>query len=167
LVPILSKFIVLQQGIESRGFYVRDVERKVRCSCDPLCNDFGCLGLVAEVGRGENHGGSLGFFQSKEDDLRTSQPGHLQCGHAIGSDLAVVLTLAEIRFGTKKRLDVSGSKAGEGSELRLVFAGDEERLTGLEEDPSCSRRAEGCVDENLGCPEPGESVEGRSSKEVY
>ena len=75
--------------------------------------------------------------------------------------------MAEIRFGTKKRLDVSGGEAGEGSDLRLVLVGNEERLPGLEEDPPCSRRAEGCVDENLGCPKPGESVEGRSSEEVY
>ena len=77
------------------------------------------------------------------------------------------MTLAEIRFGAKEWLDVSGGETGEGSGLRLIFVGNEERLTGLEEDPSCGRRTEGCVDENLGCPEPGESVEGGSSEEVY
>jgi len=109
----------------------------------------------------------LGFFQSEEDDLWTFQPGHLERGYTIGCDISVVLTLTEIRFEAKERLDVSGGEAGEGSDLRLVFVGDKERLTGLEEDPACSRRAEGCVDENLGRPEPGESVERRSSEEVY
>ena len=129
MVPILGEFAVLQQGIESSGFQVRDIKREVGCSGDSLCDDFGCLGLVAEIGRGENQSGSLRFFQSKEDDLRTSQPGHLECRYAIRCDLSVDLTLTEIRFRAKERLDISGGEAGEGSGLRLVFVGNEERLT--------------------------------------
>ena len=167
LISILGKLDVLQHGIESGGFHVRDIERKVRRSRDLPCSDLGRLVPIAEVGLGENDGGSLRFFQSEKDYPGTSQPGHLECGYAIGCDLSVALALAEMRFWTKKRLDVSGGETGEGSELWLFFVGNEERLAGLEEDPSCRRRADGCVDETLGRPEPGESVEGRTSEEVY
>jgi len=109
----------------------------------------------------------MGFLQSEEDDLWTSQPGHLECGHAIRCDFSVVLALAEIRFEAKQRLDVSGGETGKRSELWLVFVGNDERLAGLEEDPPGRRRVEDGVDETLGCPEPGESVEGGTSEEVY
>lgn len=109
----------------------------------------------------------MGFFQSKEDYLRTSQPGDLEHRYTLGCDLPVVLGLTEVRFGTEQLLDVSGGETGEGFEFWLVFVRNDERFTGLEEDPSCGRRTKDCVDEDLGWSEPGEPVEGRASEEVY
>ena len=82
-------------------------------------------------------------------------------------NVSVVLRLTEIRFGAEQRFDVSGSETGEGSELWLVIVRKDERLTGLEKDPSSGRRTEDCVDKDLRCSEPGESVEGRTPEEVY
>ena len=44
---------------------------------------------------------------------------------------------------------------------------NDKRFPGIEEDPSRGRRMEDCVDEDLGCPEPRESVERGASEEVY
>ena len=85
----------------------------------------------------------------------------MRCG------VSVVLALAEIRLGAKEWLDVSGCEPSEGPKLWLVVAGKDEGLAGFEEDPACRGRTEDCVDEDLGCPEPGESIEGRASEEVY
>jgi len=106
------------------------------------------------------------FLEPKEDDPRASQPGDLECRYILRCDISVVLILTEVGFWTEQWLDVSGSKTGEGSKLWLVFVRKDERLTGFEEDPSGGRGTEGCVDEGPGCPEPGESVEGRTSEEV-
>ena len=85
----------------------------------------------------------------------------------MGCSVPVVLRLTEIRFGAEQRFDVSSSETGEGSELWSVIVRKDERFTGLEEDPSGGRRTEDCVDEDLRCSEPGESVEGRTPEEVY
>lgn len=106
------------------------------------------------------------FLESKENDPRASQPGDLECRCILRCDISFELTLTEVRFGTEQWLDVNGSETGEGPKLWLVFVRKDERLTGLEEDPSRRRRTEGCVDKDLGCPEPGESVEGRTSEKV-
>jgi len=108
----------------------------------------------------------MGFLESKEDDPRASQPSDLECRCTLRCDISVVLILTEVRLGTEQRFDVSGSETGEGSMLWPIFVRKDKRLTGFEEDPSRGRRTEGCVDEDLGCPEPGESVEGRTSEEV-
>lgn len=54
----------------------------------------------------------------------------------MGCNISVVLALAEMRFWAKERFDVRGGETGERSQLRLVFMRDDERLAGLEEDPS-------------------------------
>jgi len=106
------------------------------------------------------------FLEPKEDDPRAPQSGDLECRYISRCDISVVLTLTEVGFGTEQWLDFSSSKTGEGSKLWLVFMRNDERLAGFEEDPSGGRGTEGCVDEGLGCPEPGESVERRTSEEI-
>ena len=108
----------------------------------------------------------MGLLKPKEDNLRTSQPGYLKCRYAWGCDFSVVLSLTEIRFVTKQWLDISGGETGKRSGLWLVVVREGERLARLEEDPPCGRRTEDCVDEHLGCSEPGQSVEGRAAEEV-
>jgi hypothetical protein len=109
----------------------------------------------------------VGFLQPEEEDLWASQPGDLECRYATRCDISVGLILAEIRLWTKQRLDISGGEAGQGWMLWLVRVGNNERLARLEEDPARGGRTEDRVDKDLGRSEPGESVEGGTSKEVY
>lgn len=106
------------------------------------------------------------LLEPEEDNLRTSQPGHFKCRYTWGCNFPVVLSLTEIRFMTKQWLDISGGEAGKRSSLWLVVVGEGEGLAGLEEDPPCGRRTEDCVDECLGCSEPGQSIERRTAEEV-
>lgn len=81
-------------------------------------------------------------------------------------DFSLVLALAEVRFGAEQWDDISGSETGEGYNLWLVFRRKGEGFSGAEEEPSRGRRTKDGVDEDLGCPEPREPVQGRASEEV-
>jgi len=109
----------------------------------------------------------VGFFQPEEYNPGPPQPGDFKCRHTMRCDVSVILSLAEIRFGAEQRFDVSGGETCKGPDCWLIVMGNDKRFPGVEEDPSRGRRTEDCVDEDLGRPEPRESVERRASEEVY